>query len=64
VATAIESRQGEDPLTTVVNPAEALVQLLASTNAMADRVQHPGSIPAATFGPYAYGFSYRTWRFS
>jgi hypothetical protein len=31
---------------------------------MADRVQDPRSIPAATFGPYAYGFSYRTWRFS
>ena len=31
---------------------------------MADRVQHQRSIPAATFGPYSYGFSYRTWRFS
>ncbi len=31
---------------------------------MADRVQHERSTPAATFGPYSYGFSYRTWRFS
>ena len=32
---------------------------------MADRVPHPRSTPAATFGhSYAYGFSYRTWRFS
>jgi len=31
---------------------------------MADRVPHPRSTPAATFGSYSYGFSYRTWRFS
>jgi hypothetical protein len=31
---------------------------------MADRVPHPRSTPAATLGQYAYGFSYRTWRFS
>ena len=31
---------------------------------MADRVQHSRSTPAATFGPYPYGFTYRTWRFS
>ncbi len=31
---------------------------------MADRVPHPSSIPAATFGSYSYGFSYRSCRFS
>ena len=31
---------------------------------MADRVPHPSRTPAATLGPYSYGFSYRTWRFS
>ena len=31
---------------------------------MAERAPHPRSIPAATFGPYSYGFSYRAWRFS
>ncbi len=31
---------------------------------MADRVPHTSSTPGATFGPYSYGFSYRTWRFS
>jgi hypothetical protein len=31
---------------------------------MADRVTHPSSTPAATFGLSSYGFSYRAWRFS
>jgi hypothetical protein len=51
-------------LTPVPGTADALVELPASTNAMADRVPHPSSTVAATFGPYSYGFSYRTWRFS
>jgi hypothetical protein len=32
--------------------------------AMADRVTHRRSDPAAPFGTFAYAFSYRAWRFS
>ena len=51
VATVLESRRGEDPLTDRGRPRRCLWYNSSRVRTpMADRVQHPGSIPAATFG--------------